>query len=155
MLMQMLFAVASQSGVRVHDGGTYICIEGPAFSTRAESRLYRSWGVDVIGMTNMHEAKLAREAEICYASLALVTDFDCWHTEEEDVSVATLLDNLQANGVLAADVIRQAVRSMPDDRSSCGCANALEHAIITRRDAIPRETVTRLGPILARYVGVS
>ncbi|HXV74716.1 MAG TPA: S-methyl-5'-thioadenosine phosphorylase [Candidatus Polarisedimenticolaceae bacterium] len=153
-LRAALTGIAGRLGARAHDGGTYLCIEGPAFSTRAESRLYRSWGVDVIGMTNMHEAKLAREAEICYATMALVTDYDCWHDGEDDVSVAALLDNLRANGELAAGVVRQAVRSMPVERSACGCSTALEHAILTPPGSIPHGTLRRLEPILGKYVRV-
>jgi 5'-methylthioadenosine phosphorylase len=137
-------------GARVHDGGVYVCMEGPAFSTRAESRLYRSWDVDVIGMTNLHEAKLAREAEICYATLALVTDYDCWHEEEEDVSVGAVLENLRANSRLAADVVRDAIGRLSPDRSGCRCARALDHALITPRENIPAAVRERLAPILAR-----
>jgi 5'-methylthioadenosine phosphorylase len=151
-LRRLLVETASEEGARVHDGGTYLCIEGPAFSTRAESRLYRSWDVDVIGMTNLHEAKLAREAEICYATLALVTDYDCWHEEEEDVSVAALLDNLKANGRLAARTVRSVVARLTAERDSCGCSRALEHAIITPPEAIPRATRARLRPLLGRYL---
>jgi 5'-methylthioadenosine phosphorylase len=103
---RILLDAAREAGARAHDGGVYVCMEGPAFSTRAESRLYRSWDVDVIGMTNLTEAKLAREAEICYATLALVTDYDCWHDDEEDVSVTGVLDNLRANNALAAATLR-------------------------------------------------
>jgi 5'-methylthioadenosine phosphorylase len=149
---RVLLEAARAHGARVHGAGTYLCIEGPAFSTRAESRLYRSWNVDVIGMTNMHEAKLAREAEICYATLALVTDYDCWHEDEEDVSVAALLDNLNANSLMAAEAVRESIREMPAERASCGCAEALRHAIITPHEAIPRETLERLRPILGKYV---
>jgi len=150
---ESLAAGVREAGGSVHDGGTYLCMEGPAFSTRAESLLYRSWGVDVIGMTNLQEAKLAREAEICYATLALVTDYDCWHDEEEDVSVGTLLDNLTANAELAARAIRTAVARLPVDRSSCRCGQALRHAIITERDAIPRAARMRLAALLDSHFG--
>jgi 5'-methylthioadenosine phosphorylase len=143
-------AVAAEA--RVHDGGTYVCIEGPAFSTRAESKLYRSWEVDVIGMTNLQEAKLSREAEICYGTLALVTDYDCWHEDEDEVSVEALIENLQANGALAAGVLAAAIRSLSREKRSCGCADALRHAVITPRDAIPAEARERLRPILGRYL---
>jgi 5'-methylthioadenosine phosphorylase len=146
--------VMAPSQARVHDRGTYLCMEGPAFSTRAESELYRSWKVDVIGMTNMHEAKLCREAEICYATLALVTDYDCWHEEEDDVSVAALLDNLKANSQLAAEVVRETVRTIQLDRGDCGCSEALRHALITPAEAVPRATLKRLSPILGKYVKV-
>jgi 5'-methylthioadenosine phosphorylase len=147
-----LLAAAIASGAAAHDGGTYVCMEGPAFSTRAESQLYRSWGVDVIGMTNLTEAKLAREAEICYATLALVTDYDCWHEEEADVSVAGVLENLRANAALAAATLRAAVLSLPQARSACGCGDALAFAIITPSDTIAPEARTRLGVLLDKYL---
>ena len=143
-----LAAAASAAGARAHDGGTYICIEGPAFSTRAESRLYRSWGVDVIGMTNATEAKLAREAAICYATLALVTDYDCWHEEEEDVSVEGVLANLRANAQLAGEVLARTVAALPRERTACACGQALAAAIITPRDAISAEARARLDLLL-------
>ncbi len=143
---------ATAEGATAHDGGTYVCMEGPAFSTRAESLLYRSWGVDVIGMTNLTEAKLAREAEICYATLALVTDYDCWHEEEADVNVTGVLENLHANAALAAATLRATVLALPARGTACGCGDALLHAIITPRDAISREARARLGVILARYL---
>jgi len=151
-LRGLLVEGTRHEGGSVHDSGTYLCMEGPAFSTRAESRLYRSWGVDVIGMTNLTEAKLAREAEICYATLALVTDYDCWHEEEEDVSVETLLSNLRANAALAARVLRAAVVATAAQRGACGCGRALQGALITPADQIPPETKRRLRPILGRYV---
>jgi 5'-methylthioadenosine phosphorylase len=140
------------AGAKVHEGGTYLCMEGPAFSTRAESRLYRSWKVDVIGMTNLQEAKLAREAEICYATLALVTDYDCWHEEEEDVSVESILANLRANSLLAVEILRAGVTALPEERSLCGCADALRYAIITEPGAIPQEARERLSAILGKYL---
>jgi 5'-methylthioadenosine phosphorylase len=149
---RILLESARREGATAHDGGTYLCMEGPAFSTRAESLLYRSWGVDVIGMTNLQEAKLSREAEICYATVALVTDFDCWHEEEEDVTIAAVLENLRANSRLAAAVLRRATLELPEGRAACGCGRALEHAIITRRDAIPAEARARLRAIVGRYL---
>jgi 5'-methylthioadenosine phosphorylase len=149
---RVLCEAAIAAGATAHDGGTYVCMEGPAFSTRAESRLYRSWGVDVIGMTNLTEAKLAREAEICYATLALVTDYDCWHEEEADVSVIGVLENLRANAALAAATLRAAVLALPRSRTACGCAEALAHAIITPSDAISREARARLGVLLDKYL---
>jgi 5'-methylthioadenosine phosphorylase len=143
---------ARRAGARVHDGGTYLCIEGPQFSTRAESMLYRGWNVDVIGMTNLQEAKLSREAEMCYATLALVTDYDCWHEEQAEVTVETLIDNLRANGALAVTVLEGVVQSLPRSREACGCGHALRHAVITPRSAISAETRERLGPILERYL---
>jgi 5'-methylthioadenosine phosphorylase len=146
-----LVCAARNAGATTHDGGTYICIEGPAFSTRAESRLYRSWGVDVIGMTNVTEAKLAREAEICYATLALVTDYDCWHDDEDDVSVLGVLENLRANAELAASTLRGAVLALPRERDACSCALALRNAVITPEAAIPKEARARLHFLLAKY----
>ncbi|MDX1389954.1 MAG: S-methyl-5'-thioadenosine phosphorylase [Acidobacteriota bacterium] len=143
---------AADAGARVHDGGVYVCIEGPAFSTRAESMLYRGWGADVIGMTNLQEAKLSREAEICYATMALVTDYDCWHEEEEDVSVEALIENLQVNSAVAKTSITRAVRGLGERRDGCRCGHALRDAIITPLDAISKEARQRLGPILGRYL---
>jgi 5'-methylthioadenosine phosphorylase len=151
----VLQRAAKAVDARVHEGGTYACIEGPAFSTRAESHLYRSWGIDVIGMTNLHEAKLAREAEICYATLALVTDYDCWHDEADDVSVEGLLDNLRANRTIAARVLREALGLLPERGAGCGCGDALRDAIITAPDAIPPETRSRLRPLVGRYLDAS
>jgi 5'-methylthioadenosine phosphorylase len=126
-------------------------MEGPAFSTRAESRLYRSWGVDVIGMTNVPEARLAREAEICYATLALVTDYDCWHESEAAVSVESLLDNLRAGNRSAAEIVTRAIAALPA-RRACRCGDALRDAVITPRARIPPETRARLRPILSRFL---
>jgi 5'-methylthioadenosine phosphorylase len=148
----VLLEGARGHGASAHDGGVYLCMEGPAFSTRAESFLYRSWNVDVIGMTNLQEAKLAREAEICYATLALVTDYDCWHEEEEDVSVEALLGNLHANAELAAAVLRDAVAALPSTREGCRCADALKYAIITPVDAVPAKTREKLRVIAGRYL---
>lgn len=149
---QTLLKCARAAGARTHDGGTYLCMEGPAFSTRAESELYRSWNVQVIGMTNLQEAKLAREAEICYATLALVTDYDCWHREEDEVSVEGLVENLRANAELAAKALREAIRDLPRRGSGCGCGDALKNAIITPLEAISLEARRRLAPILGRYL---
>lgn len=149
---RLLVESVRRAGGVVHDGGTYLCMEGPAFSTRAESRVYRSWGADVIGMTNLQEAKLAREAEICYATLALVTDFDCWHDEEEDVSIGAVLENLRANARLAEAALRGAVAAFPSTRERCGCGDSLRHAIITHREAISREVLGRLRPIVGRHL---
>jgi 5'-methylthioadenosine phosphorylase len=148
----ILLDAARAAGATAHDGGTYLCMEGPAFSTRAESRLYRSWGVDVIGMTNLTEAKLAREAEMCYATLALVTDYDCWHEEEADVSVTGVLENLRANAALAAATLRGAVLALPEERAACGCGDTLAHAIITPIDAIAPGARARLGVLLDKYL---
>ena len=132
-------------------GGTYVCMEGPQFSTRAESNLYRSWGADVIGMTNLQEAKLAREAEICYATMAMVTDYDCWHEGHDDVTVDQIVAVLNQNAANAAKVVRAAVAAMPKDRT-CACATALQYAIITNPAAIPAETRERLDLLAGKYL---
>ena len=147
-----LFAAGQAVGARVHQGGTYLCIEGPQFSTRAESRIYRSWGVDVIGMTNLQEAKLCREAEICYATLALVTDYDVWHETEEDVSVDAVVAILKQNAERAKAIIKAAVSSSLAGREACPCPTALRDAIITPRDAIPEDVRERLRPIIGKYI---
>ncbi len=139
------------AGAKVHDQGTYLCIDGPAFSTRAESLLYRQWGVHVIGMTNIPEAKLAREAEICYATLALPTDYDCWHESEEEVSVSAVLAVLKKNAALAREIIADAVKHVPEMRV-CPCATALEHALITAADQIPPKRRKELEPLIGKYL---
>ena len=136
----------------VHDGGTYVVIEGPQFSTRAESALYRSWGASVIGMTALPEAKLAREAELCYLTLAFVTDYDVWHQTEEEVSVELVVRNLMRNVDTARGIIRDMTARTPE-RGECGCGRALETAIITGRDLIPPETRARLGLLVDKYLG--
>jgi 5'-methylthioadenosine phosphorylase len=146
----ILYRVGRQVGATMHRGGTYLCIEGPQFSTRAESRIYRSWGVDVIGMTNLQEAKLAREAEICYATMALVTDYDVWHDTEEDVNVEAVVKILRQNVETAKAIIRAAVAEIPEARK-CHCAYALRDAIITARDAIPAQVKRDLAPIVGKY----
>ncbi len=137
-------------GVTGKSGGAYVCMEGPQFSTRAESNLYRSWGADVIGMTNLQEAKLAREAEICYATLAMVTDYDCWRAGHDDVTVDQVVAVLHQNADNASKVVRAAVAAMPTART-CACANALQHAILTDRKAIPAETRQKLALLLDKY----
>src|SRR5579871_1591803 len=137
-------------GVNVKRGGTYLCMEGPAFSTRAESFLYRSWNMDVIGMTNLQEAKLAREAEICYVTIAMVTDYDCWHEDHDAVQVTDILRVLQQNAANACKVIAHAVKSMPGARA-CKCGSALEHALITDRALVPQTTIQKLAPIVGKY----
>jgi 5'-methylthioadenosine phosphorylase len=141
----------ASSGPVVHKGGTYVCMEGPQFSTLAESQLYRSWGMDVIGMTNLQEAKLAREAEICYTTIALVTDYDCWHPSHDHVTVDMIIANLTQNARHAQQVIAEAVARLPFERT-CECATALKNAIITRPDAIPAETKRELAPIVGKYL---
>ncbi len=136
---------------RVFRRGIYLCMEGPAFSTRAESRIYRRWGVDVIGMTNMPEAKLAREAEICYATLALVTDYDCWHESEEDVSIESILSIIRENVERSQRIIRDLAGRLPAE-NGCGCGEALRHAIITDRKRIPAATRKRLSLLIGKYL---
>jgi len=137
--------------VRIHDGGVYVNMEGPAFSTRAESEFYRQCGFDVIGMTSLAEAKLCREAELCYAPLAMITDYDCWHQSEEIVSADMVVENVKANARLALDVLRQAAAALPSDED-CPCRHALEGALMTRPDAIPEATRRDLEPILGRFL---
>ncbi len=136
---------------RAHRGGTYLCMEGPAFSTRAESRIYRKWGVDVIGMTNMPEARLAREAELCYATLALATDYDCWHESEEDVTIGAVLAIIRRNVENSKRIIREIARGLPGT-GECACADALQHAIITDRKRIPAAAKRRLSLIVGKYL---
>ena len=132
-------------------GGTYLCMEGPQFSTKAESNLYRSWGMDVIGMTNLQEAKLAREAEICYVTVAMVTDYDCWHPQHDSVTVDQIVAVLTKNAENACNVVREAVAAMPQERS-CKCGSALAHAILTDRAKIPQATRERLKLIIGKYL---
>jgi 5'-methylthioadenosine phosphorylase len=143
-------AVAA-GGATVHRGGTYVNMEGPQFSTLAESRLYRSWGMDVIGMTNLQEAKLAREAEICYATLALVTDYDCWHPDHDSVTVDLIVANLLQNAKTAQAGIAEAISRLQTPRS-CSCKDALATAIITRPEHIPEATKQELAPIIGKYI---
>ena len=150
-LSDVAFTAAGAAGATVHKGGTYVCMEGPQFSTLAESNLYRSWGMDVIGMTNLQEAKLAREAEICYTTIALVTDYDCWHPEHDHVTVEMIIANLTENARMAQQVIAGAAERLPFART-CECATALKHAIITRPDAIPAATRRTLGPLVGKYL---
>jgi len=150
-LGDLLYGAAREEGATVHRGGTYLCIEGPQFSTRAESRIYRTWGVDVIGMTNLQEAKLAREAEICYATMALVTDYDVWHETEEDVTVEAVIAVLLENAAMAKAILRRAVRAIPAART-CPCSRALQDAIITARDRIPPATRERLKLLVGKYL---
>jgi 5'-methylthioadenosine phosphorylase len=141
----------AQVGVVGKRGGTYVCMEGPQFSTRAESNLYRSWGADVIGMTNLQEAKLAREAEICYATMAMVTDYDCWRAGHDDVTVEQVVAVIHQNADNAAKVVRAAVSRMPKERG-CACANALKFAVMTDPKAIPQTTKDRLALLLEKYL---
>jgi len=145
-----VYDAAVAAGATAHKGGTYVVIDGPMFSTRAESRLYRSWGVDVIGMTNLPEAKLAREAEICYSTIALSTDYDCWHETEEDVTVEAVMAIIHKNVELAKQIVKHAVERIPAARS-CSCVDAAKFAVMTAPDAIPAEGKKRLGVIMNKY----
>src|SRR6267142_408617 len=139
------------ANVKAHRGGTYLCMEGPAFSTVAESNVYRSWGMDVIGMTNLQEAKLAREAEICYATLALVTDYDCWHPGHDAVSVETVIEYLNKNVRNAQTIMREAVKALASGQRDCKCGTALQNAIFTAPDLWPQATARKLAAILEKY----
>ena len=150
-LHQAMYDAASQTAATVHQGGTYVCIEGPQFSTRAESQLYRQWGMDIIGMTNLPEARLAREAELCYATLALVTDYDCWHESADDVDVEAILTILQQNVKVAQEVISRTVTCLPSERT-CVCHSALEYAVITDPKVISDAARERLGLLINRYI---
>ncbi len=149
-LTDTLACACSAAGVNVSKGGTYLCMEGPAFSTKAESHVYRSWGMDVIGMTNLQEAKLAREAEICYATVAMVTDYDCWHEDHDAVTVDQIIANLVKNAANACKVVAEAVKRMPAGRG-CKCGSALASAIITDRKLVPAATREKLGILIDKY----
>ena len=151
-LSKIMFESATDAGATVHKGGTYVCMEGPQFSTVAESNSYREDGFDIIGMTNLQEAKLAREAEICYTTLALVTDYDCWHPDHDSVTVDMIIRNLTENAKMAQQVIARAVERLPITRT-CECATALATAIITRPADVPDATKARLRPIMGKYLG--
>ena len=146
-----LAEAAIAAGATIHRRGTYLCMEGPQFSTRAESHLYRNWGADVIGMTNLQEAKLAREAEICFATLALATDYDCWNESAGDVEIDHVLAVLQQNVDLAKKTIRQTIKNL-DAARTCGCASALKTAIITDKSKIPKKVRRDLRPIIGKYL---
>lgn len=150
-LAKLLHHACAEAGVASKLGGTYICMEGPAFSTKAESNLYRSWGMDVIGMTNLQEAKLAREAELCYATVAMVTDYDCWHPEHDAVTVADIVRNLHHNAENAQKVVQKAVELLSTGERSCPCASALEFALITDKSKVPAETRTKLELLVGKY----
>jgi 5'-methylthioadenosine phosphorylase len=153
-LSPLLADAARGVGATVHQGGIYICIEGPNFSTRAESNIYRSWGVDIIGMTNIPEARLAREAEICYGTVALATDYDCWHAGHDDVSVEAVIAIIQQNVATARNIIKAATELITQQRQqrTCLCAEALKFAIMTDKDLIPAETRQSLEPIIGQYL---
>ena len=150
-LSNTLFEAAGKIGAVVHKGGTYICMEGPAFSTRSESFMYRELGASIIGMTNLTEAKLSREAEICYGIIALSTDYDCWHDSHEDVTVEAIIQIIHQNVAMAKNIIRQAVADISQERN-CGCGSALQYAVITDRSVIPLETRQKLELIVGKYL---
>src|SRR6202050_5565994 len=150
-LADVVAAACTSAGVTATKGGTYLCMEGPAFSTKAESNVYRSWGMDVIGMTNLQEAKLAREAEICYVTVAMVTDYDCWHPDHDAVTVTDIIANLVQNAENACKVVAAAVAGMPEERS-CKCGSALAHALITDRKTIPEATRKKLELLVGKYL---
>ena len=152
-LSDLTFQSGQDAGATMHRGGTYVCMEGPQFSTLAESRAYRSWGMDVIGMTNLQEAKLAREAEICYTTIALVTDYDCWHPEHDSVTVEMIVGHLVQNAKTAQQIIAGAVKRLPYERT-CECASALKYALITRPEAIPEQVRRELAPLVGRYLAL-
>jgi 5'-methylthioadenosine phosphorylase len=139
------------AGVTAKRGGTYLCMEGPAFSTKAESNVYRSWGMDVIGMTNLQEAKLAREAELCYVTVAMVTDYDCWHPDHSAVTVSEIIGNLMKNAENASKVVAAAVAAMPEGRA-CKCGSALKHALITNPASVPPDTRQKLELLVGKYL---
>jgi 5'-methylthioadenosine phosphorylase len=150
-LSSVLADAGQRAGATVHKGGTYICIEGPNFSTRAESTIYRSWGVDIIGMTNIPEARLAREAEICYGTVALATDYDCWHDGHDDVTVEAVLAIIKQNVAMARNIIKQAVSALSAD-PLCECGQSLAFAIMTDHALIPEQTRKNLDPIIGKYL---
>ena len=150
-LAQLVHEAAGEAGATVHKGGTYICIEGPNFSTRAESNIYRGWGVDIIGMTNIPEARLAREAEICYATVALATDYDCWHEDHDDVDIESILEIIRNNVAMARQIIKVAAGKVAKNRP-CGCGQALEFAIMTDHSLIPEQTKANLDPLIGKYL---
>jgi len=149
-LAKVAVDACGRAGVTVKPGGTYLNMEGPQFSTKAESNLYRSWGLDVIGMTNLTEARLAREAEFCYATVAMVTDYDCWHPEHDHVSVGQIVAVLLKNAEHACTVVREAVAAMPETRD-CKCGSALKNAILTQKSAVPANTLERLHLLVGKY----
>lgn len=150
-LSHILYKSADSVGAKVHRGGTYLCIEGPNFSTRAESMIYRSWGVDIIGMTNLPEARLAREAEICYSTVALATDYDCWHDAHDDVTVEAVLEIIRQNVSLAREIIKTSISSL-SQKPQCQCGESLKYAIMTDQALIPEQTRSDLELLLGKYL---
>jgi len=150
-LSRLAYDTGKKVGATIHEGGTYVCMEGPQFSTLAESKLYRSWGMDIIGMTNLQEAKLAREAEICYTTIALVTDYDCWHPDHDSVTVEMIMSTLTKNAATAQAIIAGAVERLPYERT-CECASALKCALVTRPEMVPDQVKKDLAPIIGKYM---
>jgi 5'-methylthioadenosine phosphorylase len=150
-VVEVLAGACEEAGVRCHTGGTYLCMEGPAFSTKAESNAYRSWGMDLVGMTALPEAKLAREAELCYATLAMVTDYDCWHSEHEAVTVNRVLEYLARNVENSQKILLKAIRCMPRERN-CKCGSALAHAILSERTKISQKAKKKLYLLVGKYL---
>ena len=150
-LSGIAYDTGKKVGATTHKGGAYVCMEGPQFSTLAESTLYRSWGMDIIGMTNLQEAKLAREAEICYTTIALVTDYDCWHPDHDSVTVEMVMSTLSKNAATAQQIIAGSVERLPFERT-CECASALKYALVTRPEMVPDQVKKDLAPIIGKYM---
>jgi len=150
-LSKLLAEAGRDAGITIHEGGTYLCMEGPQFSTRAESNMYRNWGVEVIGMTNLQEAKLAREAEICYATLALSTDYDCWYEGEEEVTMMMVIETMDNNVSKAIKIVETVVPRIPEKRE-CICASAMQYGVVTAPEVIPPETKEKLKDIIGKYI---
>ncbi len=152
-LKKLIYASNKDMDIKIHNGGTYINMEGPMFSTKAESYLYKSWGADVIGMTNMPEARLAREAGICYSTMALITDYDCWRmgAEAENVTIEMIIENLNKNVAVAKAMLANTIKNMPEERT-CGCGQALHNSIVTRKENVPAEILEKLGPIIEGFI---
>lgn len=151
-LADVLYEAGKTAGAKIHKGGTYLNMEGPQFSTRAESHLYRSWDVDVIGMTNFTEARLAREAEICYASMAMVSDYDCWHESEEEVSVDMIIEVLNKNAKMAQNIVKIAAKKIEGKQPVCACTDALKYALMTSPDVIPGDIKKKLNLLIGKYI---
>jgi 5'-methylthioadenosine phosphorylase len=151
-LSRTLATASRAAGATTHEGGAYVCIEGPQFSTRAESELYRSWGMDIIGMTNLQEAKLAREAEICYATLAMVTDYDCWHPDHDSVTAEQIIANLGRNAAMAKAVLKAALAGLDAAPRTCECATALKFALVTPAELVPDAVKRELAPLIGKYI---
>ncbi len=151
-LSDTLAGACAEAKATFHRGGTYVCIEGPQFSTRAESELYRAWGMDLVGMTNLQEAKLAREAELCYATLAMVTDYDCWHPDHDSVTADQIIANLVRNAAAAKAVLRAALRKLPAAPRACECGTALKQALVTPAELVPDTVKRELRPIIGKYM---